>query len=174
MCVYMDVRWLTFHVKRIFSYVSSPLTEDYLARIYFDLTKPGSFQSAKKLYQTVKREGVYNISRYEIQKWLQKQKTYSLQKATRHTFQKIPVVVAGKDDQWSADLMDMIKYSKQNKNVKYVLVVVDTFSKYLWLRLLKDKTGASVVKKHSAIFFGKREFPIEYNLIKAKNFVPQF
>ena len=126
--------------------------EDYLARIYFDPSKPGSFQSAKKLYQTVQKEGVYNISLYEIQKWLQKQEAYSLQKATRHKFQRTPIVVAGKDDQWSADLMDMVKYSKHNNNVKYVLVVVDTFSKYLWLRPLKDKTGASVAKAFSDIF----------------------
>lgn len=29
------------------------------------------------------------------------------------------------DDQWSADLMDMVKFAKYNKGYKYVLVVID-------------------------------------------------
>ena len=126
--------------------------QDYLKEIYFNPSKAGSFQSGDKLYQAVKEDGRYNISRHQIQKWLQNQEAYSLQKATRHKFKKTPIIVAGKDDQWSADLMDMVKFSKHNNNVNYVLVVVDTFSKYLWLRPLKDKTGPSVAAAFKDIF----------------------
>ena len=126
--------------------------EDYLKSIYFDPFKPGSFQSAEKLYQVVKEDGRYNITRYQIQKWLQQEEAYSLQKSYRHKFRRTPIVVAGKDDQWSADLMDMVKFAKDNNDVKYVLVVVDSFSKYLWLRPLKDKTGPSVAAAFKDIF----------------------
>ena len=36
------------------------------------------------------------------------------------------------DHIWGIDLITMIKYSKQNKNYKYILTVVDFFSKYSW------------------------------------------
>ena len=45
---------------------------------------------------------------------------------------------------WTADLVDMQKYSRQNKGFKYILVVLDIFSRYAWARALKNKTGASV------------------------------
>ena len=87
------------------------LWEDYLKSLYFDPSKPGSFQSAEKLYQTAKKDGRYNISRYRIQKWLQQQEPYSLQKSVRRRFHRTPIIVSGKDDQWSADLMDMVKFA---------------------------------------------------------------
>ena len=49
--------------------------------------------------------------------------------------------MAGIDDQWSADLMDMVKFAKSNQGVRFILVVKDVFSKNLWLRPLKDKKG---------------------------------
>ena len=45
---------------------------------------------------------------------------------------------------WTADLVDLQKYSRQNKGFKYILVVLDIFSRYAWARALKDKTGVSV------------------------------
>ena len=53
----------------------------------------------------------------------------SLQKGARRSFQRTPIVVVGIDDQWSADLMDMQKFAKENNDVRYILMVVDTFSK---------------------------------------------
>lgn len=126
--------------------------EDYLKEIYFDPKNPASFSGPAKLYQFVQKDGKFDISRYKIRKWLQQQEPYSLQRPNRLHFKRTPIVVAGIDDQWSADLMDMVKFSDSNNGVKYILVVVDTFSKYLWLRPLKDKTGASVAKAFSDIF----------------------
>ena len=83
---------------------------------------------------------------------MHQQEPYSFQRPNRINFERTPIIVAGIDDQWSADLMDMVKYSSLNNGVKYVLVVVDIFSKYLWLRPLKDKTGTSVVRAFTDIF----------------------
>ena len=38
----------------------------------------------------------------------------------------------------------MQAFSKFNRGVKYLLAVIDVFSKYGWLKPLKDKTGKSV------------------------------
>lgn len=65
--------------------------------------------------------------------------------------------VGGIDEQWSADLMDMVKFAKYNQGYNYVLVVIDVFSKYLWLRSLKDKKGRSVALALEDIFSKGRQ-----------------
>ena len=35
--------------------------------------------------------------------------------------------------------------SSKNKNVKYLLCVIDVFSKYVWVKPLKDKKGNTVL-----------------------------
>ena len=82
---------------------------------------------------------------------------YSLQKPVRYKFQRTPIVVGGIDDQWSADLMDMKKFAKDNDGFSYILVAVDTFSKYMWVRPLKDKQGSTVSKAFQDIFKGDRK-----------------
>ncbi|XP_053390384.1 uncharacterized protein LOC128553278 [Mercenaria mercenaria] len=43
-----------------------------------------------------------------------------------------------------ADLFGMQKYAKWNEEYRYILPVIDTFSKYVWLRPLKSKTEVDV------------------------------
>lgn len=45
---------------------------------------------------------------------------------------------------WQADLVEMIPYSKFNKGYKYILVVIDVFSKYAWTIPVENKTANSV------------------------------
>ncbi|XP_069109792.1 uncharacterized protein [Argopecten irradians] len=120
--------------------------EDYLKDIYFNPANAGSFSGPDKLYRYVKKAGKYVISKYKIRKWLQRQEPYSLQRAIRHPFKRNKIFVTGIDDQWSADLMDMVKFKSENDGYSYILVVIDVFSKYLWLRPLKNKKGTSVSK----------------------------
>ena len=44
-----------------------------------------------------------------------------------------------KDNIWGADLADMELISKFNKGLRFLLCVIDIFSKYAWVVLLKDK-----------------------------------
>ncbi|KAK7583983.1 hypothetical protein V9T40_002023 [Parthenolecanium corni] len=44
------------------------------------------------------------------------------------------------------DLMDFQKFKKENSGYTFVLLVIDIFTKYVWLRPLKDKTGLEVAK----------------------------
>ena len=71
-----------------------------------------------------------------------------LYKPVTRKFLRRKVYVSGIDKIWAADLVDM----KYNKGVKYLLTVVDIFSKYGWMIPLKNKTGTAVagaLKKYS-------------------------
>lgn len=87
-------------------------------------------------------------------------KTISVQfaKTTTETFQRNKVMVSDIDDQWSADLMDMVKFSEYNKGYKYVIVVIDVFSKYLWMRSLKDKKELQLLT-HCEKYLERAEYP---------------
>ena len=53
-----------------------------------------------------------------------------LHKPIRRKFKRRRVLVHGIDKIWPADLMDMQAFSKFNRGVKYLLAVIDIFSKY--------------------------------------------
>ena len=59
---------------------------------------------------------------------------------------------AFKDIIWGADLADMQLISKFNRGFRFLLCVIDIFSKYAWVVLLKDKKGISIVNAFQSIF----------------------
>ena len=49
-------------------------------------------------------------------------------------------IVKSIDDTWSADLLDLVDYGvKNNRGYRYILVVIDNFSKYGWPIPMKNK-----------------------------------
>ena len=56
------------------------------------------------------------------------------------------------DDIWAADLVDMSSFSRWNKGYKYLLTVIDVFSKYGWMVSLKTKTGKEVAQAFRKLF----------------------
>lgn len=113
---------------------------------YYDLSKSGAYLGSDKLYRVLKSKGISNIGKHTIRKWLHNQDDYSLRKEVRHSFRKARVIVSGIDDQFDMDLADVSNISDENNGIKYLLFVIDIFSKYLWVEPLKNKTAKDVVK----------------------------
>ena len=64
---------------------------------------------------------------------------------------KRKVYSAFKDNIWGVDLADMQLLSKYNKGIRFLLRVIDIFSKYAWVVPLKDKKGISILKAFQSI-----------------------
>ena len=45
---------------------------------------------------------------------------------------------------WGASLTDMQLISKFNKGIRFLLCIIDIFSKYVWAILSKDKKGITI------------------------------
>ncbi|XP_037898413.1 uncharacterized protein LOC119643140, partial [Glossina fuscipes] len=58
----------------------------------------------------------------------------------------------GIDDLWQADLVEMITYAVQNNGYRYLLTVIDTFSKKAWAMAVKNKTTQNVTNAMKEIF----------------------
>ena len=75
-----------------------------------------------------------------------------LHQPIRRQFPKRRVISYGIDNIWAADLVEMGKFSKWNKGIRYLLMVIDVFSKFGWIRPLKDKRGQTVADAFKDIF----------------------
>jgi hypothetical protein len=75
-----------------------------------------------------------------------------LHKPAQKKFLRKPVKILGIDDLWQADLTILDAFSKVNSGYKYLLVVIDCFSKFAWVKKLKTKSGLEVAREFRAIF----------------------
>jgi hypothetical protein len=69
----------------------------------------------------------------------------------KRKFKKRSVISYGVDDVWSCDLVEMQEWSKQNKGYRYMLNVVDVYSKFAWSVKLSDKKGKTVLEAFEQI-----------------------
>lgn len=79
-----------------------------------------------------------------------------LHRGARKNFPRRKYVMKGLDETYQADLVEMIPYSKQNRNNKYILTVIDIFSKYSFAVPVKSKSSKDISKAMEVIFKTKR------------------
>lgn len=128
----------------------------YLKSIYFDVSHPASYEGVNKIYDIVKKEGKFKISKEKIKSWLQNQLSYSLNKPVSRKFQRGRVIVKGIDDQFDADLASLARIADENNGYKYLLVVIDIFSRFGWVEPLKKKAAPNIVRAFRKILKGGR------------------
>ena len=68
-----------------------------------------------------------------------------LHKPIIRNFKKRRAYLGFKDNIWGADIADMQLLSKFNRRFRFLLGIIDMFSKYAWVVALKDKKCASIV-----------------------------
>ena len=86
----------------------------------------------------------HQLSAAKVRDKLESSLGYTLHKPTRRQFRTLPVLVFGIDEQWAADLIEVINIAKANRGYHYLLTVVDVLSKYAWVEPVKSKTGKDV------------------------------
>jgi len=106
--------------------------------------------------------------------WLEEQDAKLLHRSARKRFARNPYTVTNVGDVWECDLLDVNSYAKYNDNFRYILSVIDAFSKFLYLIPVKTKSGPAVTAAFRSIFDDKAKLhsrrPIGYARIRARNF----
>ena len=120
------------------------------------------YKSAKYILKNVKYQDVRN--------WLQGETTYTLHKPIRKRFKRRKTIVAGIDQQWQADLADMQHLAKQNDQKKYLLCVIDVFSKFSWVIPIPNKTGKTLVDAFTSIIRKSKRKPVSLQTDKGTEF----
>ena len=66
------------------------------------------------------------------------------------------------DEIWSYDLADMVDYkTSNNKGFRYIFIIIDNFSKYLWAIPLKNKYCQTITNDFSNILTTSKRKPLK-------------
>ena len=76
--------------------------------------------------------------------YLRGQQAYTLHKPARRHYKRNTTYVAGIDAQWQADLADMQGVARQNDGMRYILTIIDVFSKFAWAKPVRSKDAVTV------------------------------
>lgn len=93
-----------------------------------------------------------------------------IHRAARKNFTRRSVILKGIDDLWQADLIDLQKFHSVNRGYKYILVVVDAFSKYAWCVATKTKSKLEIKKAFEQIISVTKRKPLHIQTDLGKEF----
>ena len=122
------------------------LMEKKLKDVYYNSQHPASYGSIAKLSKAT------GIGREKVKAWLKRQPTYTLHVQARKKYPTRQYLVHDIDEQWQADLAEVGLIADRNRGYRYILTVIDIFSRYAWARPLINKKGESVARAFNDIF----------------------
>ena len=83
-------------------------------------------------------------------------------KAAKKNYPTNKIVYNHIDEIWSIDLADMIDYKISNNKVyRYIFIVIDNYSKYLWAIPLKNKYSQTITNEFSNILTKSKRKPLK-------------
>ena len=123
--------------------------------IYTDPSNPGAFGGIRNLYIQAKKVDP-NITLKNVKDWLKRQHTYTLHRPARRRWKRNRIYVSYIDEQWEIDLIDLQIYSVQNDGYKYLLMIIDVFSKYLFAFPTKTKTALEILNIFKNLFKNRK------------------
>ena len=88
----------------------------------------------------------------------------------KRKFPRRRVIVNGPNDIWGADLVEMQEWANKNKGFRYMLNVIDCFTKYAWSIPLKDKKGVTVLDAFKKIVKDSKMIPKHLWVDEGKEF----
>ena len=117
----------------------------------------------KSSYSGIRRiERDHSFPHSSVAKTLSSLRPYTLHHQIRRTFPRNRIFVQGINDQWEVDLADMSKDASENEGMRYILVVINAFSKKAGAIPLARKTPGAVSAGFEEI--RKKYFPPPFNL----------
>ena len=113
--------------------------------MYTDPRDPGSYGGVEKLRKSLNKLN-YHVTVRSVKDWLKKKDTYTKHRPARKNFKRNPVIATHIDAQWQGDLAEMGNIASSNDGVRYLLILIDVVSKYVWVEPLKSKNGPTVLE----------------------------
>ena len=108
-------------------------------------------------YYNLQQPGAYSR---KLLRYLRKNENYSLHRPKRKNFPRRRIVTHFPGHIVQSDLIDMQKLATKNSYYKFILVVIDCFSKKLWTRALKSKSGEETAKALRSILESMK-YPVQ-------------
>lgn len=128
--------------------------DDYLDSIYYNPESEGSYSGAEKIWGALKNRAdrPRGLRIKDVREWLKRQDTQAIHLPPKKRVETESIIVEYMDRQWDSDTIDMQQFSKHNNGVKHLLVAIDLFSRYLWVRPMKSKSAKETAEALENIF----------------------
>ena len=92
-------------------------------------------------------------------------------KAPKKNYPTNKVIYNHVDEIWSIDLADMVDYKvSNNKGFRYIFIIIDNFSKYLWAIPLKNKYSQTITNEFSNILTTSKRKPLKLESDRGSEF----
>ena len=148
--------------------------KDFLDSIYFnDNGKAGSFSSFRPLYLKAKKLNS-KITVKDVKIYLQSVRAYVRHKRILRRFKHRSFLTFYPDQYWQADVIYLtpmsIVMNRKNTSQKYGLTVIDTFTKFGWIELIRKKTADECLKAFQKIADRAKKLPSLTQVDEGKEF----
>ena len=116
-----------------------------LEKEYFTPKHAGAF-SGQTTFQKHSKQ-----SKSRVKDFLSSKEAYTLHKPVRRNFPRRITFAPHIDYLWQSDLADMSLLQTHNRGTRFLLTVIDVFSKFAFVRPLKRKTGEELTAAFASI-----------------------
>ncbi len=129
-----------------------------LSKIYYGFGKRGALQNTpSKLLEVARAQLPSRLSKKlnlaRIKTFLTRQSSYTVhRRMPKRAFPRRKIRLTHRGMRYDADLVDLQDLAKRNSNQKYILVVIDAFTKYVWAHPLKSKSAEEMKDALESIF----------------------
>ena len=140
--------------KNVDSKIIDPIIRNAVEQTYLNARNPGSYSSVSGIVRIVKDKLPQYSTRHIIditKQILSEKPSYYLNVQPKTQFLRSRIYSGGLNYMFDTDLMNLYPFSRHNKGFKYVLVVIDIFSRFALTRGVKSKGHNDVVPAMDSI-----------------------
>ena len=123
----------------------------YLTKIYEDPKSSVAFTSPQTLYKEARKK-FSNITLKDVKDYLQGKLSYVRFKHVKRNFPRRKVIVSGPQIQYQADLVDFAPIQRENDNFRFLLTVIDCFSRFAIAIPQRSKSAADTLRAMEKAF----------------------
>ena len=111
-----------------------------------------SYGGMKKLYRSAKKGAVQKVSCVGLKQILPDQQSDTIPKPARRHSKRNHTYLKRIGGQWHGELADMQALRTENKRHKYIMTVIDIFSKRAWAISINNKSGKEKLTAFQQLF----------------------
>lgn len=133
-----------------------------IKQLYNDSKFPASFAGKKRFYQaykSIKKDAKFN----QVDNALKAVDSYTLHKPVKKPPLYRRIYTKGINYLYQIDLVDMSKFENENDGFRWLITIIDTFSKKAWAFKMKNKSAKSIMKVMVPFFQKNKPQKIEFD-----------
>ncbi len=131
-------------------------------KLYEDPKFSASFGGQERFYKALQQRD-RSVSRNTVKKKLEAVDSYTLHKPTRKPSLYRRIYTKGINYLYQCDLVDLSSLQGDNDGYKWIITIIDTFSKLAWAFKMKNKTAKSIVEVMTPFFRSNKPQKIQFD-----------